>query len=303
MGRRRRVPHGTKEAAVTVELDPVRSHDEYRAVEQLQRDVWRLEEAEIVPDHVLITAHKNGGLVVGAFEPLPEGGRQLVGFVFGFVGLTPDREVKHCSHMLGVASTHQDRSIGYRLKLAQREHVISQGLPLVTWTFDPLESRNANLNFHKLGATCETYLRDLYGDMRDELNVGLPSDRFQVAWHITSDHVAERLQRKRAPGSGEAGASVSALLSRGVRILNRFSPAVYPCPPEDVEPIEGEQVLVQIPAHFHRIRWSDVALARAWREQTRALFEAAFAAGYTVVDLLFEEGRSCYLLTRDWTLA
>ena len=31
-------------------------------------------------------------------------------------------------------------------------------------------------------------------------------------------------------------------------------------------------------------------------------FEAAFAAGYTVADLLFESGQSCYLLRKDGTL-
>jgi predicted GNAT superfamily acetyltransferase len=58
--------------------------------------------------------------------------------------------------------------------------------------------------------------------------------------------------------------------------------------------------LIQIPAHFQAVRAEDLGLARAWREQTRPLFENAFAHGYTVVDLLFEEGRSCYHLVKDW---
>lgn len=291
-----------------IELEPLHSPGDYRAVEQLQRDVWRLEEAEIVPDHVLITAQENGGRVIGAFEKLPEGGRKLVGFVFGFVGLTPDGEVKHCSHMLGVAFTHQDQGIGYRLKLAQRQHVLAQGVELITWTVDPLQSRNAYLNFHKLGGTCGTYLRDLYGDMRDELNADLPSDRFQVVWHVTSAHVTERFQRDTASGvphtapSPSAPARGSDPLSGGVTILNRFSPADDGRPPRNVRPMEDERLLIQIPSHFQRIRSMDISLARAWREHTRALFEAAFAAGYTIVDFAFDGERSCYLLVRDWEL-
>lgn len=289
----------------TIEIRPLQSQREYRAVEQLQRDVWGLEEAEIVPDHVLLTAQKTGGVMLGAFEPLPEeGGERLVGFVFGLIGLSSSGTVMHRSHMLGVAPAYQDQGIGYRLKLAQREHVLDQGIDLITWTFDPLESRNAHLNFHKLGATCSTYLRNLYGSMRDELNVGLPSDRLQVDWHVASDRVAERLRSDRGrPERGRrVGPSLSALENEDVPILNRFLAGDLPRPPQTGLPIEGDRVLIQIPSHFQAIRSADMELARAWRKHTRALLEAAFVEGYTIVDHLFEKGRSCYLLKRGWAL-
>jgi predicted GNAT superfamily acetyltransferase len=278
---------------MTSEIRSIRSHDEYRAVEQLQREVWCLEDVEIVPDHVLMTAHKNGGVLLGAFEELPQGEQRLVGFVFGFVGFTVDHTLKHCSHMLGVAPAYRNQGLGYRLKLAQREQVLNQGIGLVTWTYDPLESRNAYLNFHKLGATCGTYLRDLYGDMRDELNAGLASDRFRVDWHVASEHVTQRLRGDwREPLPPE-------LLSAGVPILNRFAPGERARPPQKVRPLGGERLLIQIPADFQAIRAADMALARAWRAHTRTLFEAAFAASYSVVDLLYEQGQSCYLLRRE----
>ncbi|MGD9030569.1 MAG: hypothetical protein PVG25_12225, partial [Anaerolineae bacterium] len=65
---------------------------------------------------------------------------------------------------------------------------------------------------------------------------------------------------------------------------------------QNVRPLEGDRLLVQIPADFQAIRAVDLALACAWRAHTRALFETAFAAGYVVIDLLFERGQSCYLL-------
>jgi predicted GNAT superfamily acetyltransferase len=282
---------------MAIQVRPIQTHEEYRAVEHLQREVWGLEEVEIVPDHLLLTAQENGGLVLGAFEVPPEGGEErLVGFVFGFVGLSPDGRVKHCSHMAGVVPTYQNRRVGYRLKLAQRDHVLAQGLDLVTWTFDPLESRNARLNFHKLGAICQTYLRNLYGGMRDALNVGLPSDRFQVEWHIASDYVAARLRGDRV------GPALSGLLAEGVPILNQVPPGDLPRPPETTLPVEGERLLIQIPPRFQAVKSTDMELARAWRLHTRGLFETAFATGYTVVDLLYEGGRSCYLLEKDWAV-
>ena len=291
------------------EIRPVQTHDEYRAVERLQREVWGQGDLDVVPDHLLITAQKNGGLVLGAFEVLAEEGQgereeRLIGAVFGFVGLAPGGQIKHCSHILAVAPACWSRNVGYRLKLAQRDRVLAQGLDLITWTFDPLESRNARLNFHKLGATCNTYLRDLYGQMRDGLNVGLPSDRFQVDWHVASEHVAGRLRGDRGgPSTGlRAGPSLSSLRAAGVPILNRPLPGDPPSPPQTVLPLKGDRLLIQIPAHFQAVKSADARLARAWREHTRALFEAAFASGYTVVDLLFEEGQSCYLLEKDWTV-
>jgi predicted GNAT superfamily acetyltransferase len=281
---------------MNIEIRPIHAHHEYRGVEQLQRKVWGLEEVEVVPDHLLLTAHRNGGLVLGAFDTSSgdEGGR-LVGFVFGFVGLSPDGGLKHCSHMTGVAPDWQNQNLGYHLKLAQREQVLAQGLDRITWTFDPLESRNAYLNFRKLGATCQIYLCDLYGSMRDALNTALPSDRFQVDWHITSMHVADRLRGKRK------GLRLSSLGVEGVPLLNPPLPGDPPRPAEVTLPIQGARLLIQIPAYFQAIKRIDLGLARAWRLQTRALFEAAFAKGYVATDLFFEEGQSCYLLEKDWT--
>ncbi len=277
-----------------IEIRPVQSIPEYRAIEQLQREIWGLDDVEIVPDHVLLTAHKNGGLVLGAFDVQPATGEErLIGFVFGFLGLTPEGRLKHCSHIAGVAPAYQNQNVGYRLKLAQREFVLGQGIELITWTFDPLESRNARLNFHKLGVTCNTYLRDLYGGMRDALNVGLPSDRFQVDWYIKSSNVVNRL-RGEYPTPG-----LQALLAGGAVVVNRALPNNLPRPPETTLPLEGEQLLIQIPANFQAIKSADMGLARAWREHSRALFEAAFARGYVAVDLLFEAGESFYLLTYE----
>ncbi|MEA3340355.1 MAG: hypothetical protein U9R15_10350 [Chloroflexota bacterium] len=282
---------------MTVEIRLIQTIAEYRAAEQVQREVWNLEEVEIVPDHLLLTTQKNGGLVMGAFDRPPEGeNEQLVGFVFGFAGLTAAGQVKHCSHMTGVLPARQNLNLGYRLKLAQREHTLAQGIDLVTWTFDPLESRNARLNFHKLGVTCNTYLRNLYGDIRDALNAGLPSDRFQVDWYVASARVAGRLH------SDWVESSLAALEATGIPILNRFLPGDLPRPPQTTLPVAGEQLLIQIPARFQAIKATDMGLARAWRTHTRELFEAAFALGYTAVDLLFENERSCYLLKKNWSL-
>ena len=165
---------------------------EFQQCEELQRRVWGMGDLSVVPLHLLLTAHKNGGLVLGAFGEQ----RTMVGFVFGFLGMTDQGQVKHCSHMAGVLPEYQGQQIGYRLKLAQRAHVLAQGLALATWTYDPLEGSNASLNIGKLGVICRTYLPDVYGDTGIQLHLGLPTDRFEVEWWVCSRRVEERLESR-----------------------------------------------------------------------------------------------------------
>ena len=151
------------------------------AVEELQRLAWPGSETEVIPVHMLITAAHNGGLVIGAYQPSPaeDEPQRLIGFVFGFVGLdaTPDGpRPKHCSHMLAVHPNLRDQGLGFALKRAQWQMVRHQGLDHITWTYDPLMSRNAHLNIVKLGAVCNTYRREVYGEMRDGLPITLESE-------------------------------------------------------------------------------------------------------------------------------
>ena len=125
----------------------------------MQRQVWPGTDLDVVPLHLLTTVAHNGGLVLGAFH-----GDRMVGFLLGFLGTDegqPNRpalaRLKHCSHMLGVLPEYRGQHIGYQLKLAQRDYVSVQGVRLITWTYDPLESRNARLNIARLGAVCNTY--------------------------------------------------------------------------------------------------------------------------------------------------
>lgn len=289
---------------IAIDIRPIETHADYEAVEALQRAVWPGSETDVVPRHMLKTAAQNGGLVLGAFA-----GPVLAGFVFGFLGTDdadPERpaltQLKHCSHMLGVLPEYRDQDIGYRLKRAQRDFVLSQGVRLITWTYDPLESRNANLNIARLGAVCRTYKRDWYGSMADGLNAGLPSDRFQVDWWVTSARVRERLAGQRA------ALELDAFLSAGTEILNATQAAPddgLPRPPEHALLPEGTFALIEIPRDFQIIKSQDASLARAWRLHTRTLFEAAFEAGYLITDFFSEtlEGRrrSFYALSQGGT--
>ena len=270
--------------------------EEMSAVEALQREVWPGSETDVVPAHILITAVHNGGVLLGAFVD-----NELIGFVFGFPGIesTPDGpRPKHCSHIAGVHPDYRDSGVGFALKRAQWQIVRHQGLDHVTWTYDPLLSRNARLNIARLGAVCSTYRRSEYGDMRDGLNAGLPSDRFQVDWWINTKRVERRLSKRARPTL-----SLNHLMRVGVHPLYSLQtgPDNLPRPPEHVPSLEAQLIAAEIPSDFMALKSADFALARDWRFFAREFFETAFAEGYIVTDFVFDKGenspRSFYILT------
>lgn len=277
-----------------MEIRILQTPSEMAEVEELQRLVWPGSETDIVPLHLLITAAHNGGLALGAFE-----GGKMVGFVFGFPGLydVPDGpRLKHCSHMLGVLPGRRDSGIGFALKRAQWQFVRKQGIDRVTWTYDPLQSRNAHFNLARLGAVCNTYLREVYGEMRDGLNAGLASDRFQVDWWVNTQRVERRLGPKLR---GEIGITHydSAHIPRLYRATLGADSLLRP--PEHFSIPDHAMLLAEIPADFMQIRQADFPLAVAWRAFTRQVFEACFGLGYLVTDFVHDEDsrRSFYVLT------
>jgi len=276
-------------------LRVIETPGEMTTVENLQRLVWTAPDIEIVPKDLLLAVVHNGGLAIGAFVE-----DKLVGAVFGFPGFytTPDGpRLKHHSHILAVHPDWRAQGIGFALKRAQWQMVRKQGLDRITWTYDPLISRNAQLNIVRLGAVCSTYLRSAYGDMQDGLNAGLPSDRFQVDWWLNSERVKRRLSRRSRPALALAHyrAAEATLLEA------RLEGESMTHPPEETPVLNGTLLLVEIPFDFPTLRAVDLALARDWRFYAREVFEEAFTKGYLVTDFVIDKGRSFYVLTHGET--
>jgi predicted GNAT superfamily acetyltransferase len=261
---------------------------EYKQIETLQVEIWGSRE-DVVPAHLLLTIEKEGGVVLLA---LANGAP--FGFAFGFPALTADGRLKLASHQAGVLPAFQGTGWGYRLKLVQRDVALSRGFNLMTWTFDPLQGRNARLNLHKLGAVCNTYLRNLYGDMTDQLNKGLPSDRFRVDWWLESDHVANRLAGE---SFSPAGWQEFPLISPTQQQTENGLAGIDVRQPVLTSPF----CLIEIPENLHQLKLDGPDQALNWRLFTRAAFEQAFSAGFTVVDLFRRKGRNFYLLQKNWT--
>jgi predicted GNAT superfamily acetyltransferase len=160
-----------------MEIREIRGREELQAVETLQQEVWQCNDLEVVPAIHMTAARAVGAILLGAFD-----GAELIGFAYGFPGFEEEHRIIH-SDMLAVRETYRDRGVGRALKLAQREAALARGIERITWTFDPLQTRNAFLNFEKLGVTADRYLRDFYGETSSPLHAG-GTDRLWVTWHL-----------------------------------------------------------------------------------------------------------------------
>lgn len=254
-----------------VEIRPLRALDDLHACEHLQQEIWGFRDRSVVPHHLLRTSIEAGGVLLGAISD-----DQMIGFVFSFPGYDALTERwKHGSLMCGVLPDRQYRGVGFQLKRAQREAVLAQGLDLITWTFDPLQSLNAYFNLNKLGALARRYERNIYGDIRDRLNRGLKTDRFTAEWWLRSPRVAQSMEAPSAP-------EIAPPDERHRHVLNRISwtDDGHPRNDEIVIDATGDVIRIEIPARINDIKTDDLPLAQRWRSETRQMFEHVFQQGY-----------------------
>ncbi len=161
---------------------------EMREIEALQKEVWGSDDRDIVPLTIFAATREVGAILIGAFD-----GASLIGFAYSFVGREDGRMVHH-SHMLAVRPIYRNFNLGYRLKLAQRDRALAQGITQMTWTFDPLQSLNAHFNFAKLGVVADAYKINFYGEATSSFLHQIGTDRLWVTWSLDSQRVCERVR-------------------------------------------------------------------------------------------------------------
>ncbi|MBI4713305.1 MAG: hypothetical protein HY762_08420 [Planctomycetes bacterium] len=261
-----------------IRIRPVKTIAEFHTVEQIQKQVWQFADREIIPKNELITIQRNGGVVLGAFL-----GRKMVGFVFGFPGIK-DGKLIHSSRVLAVLPEYRNTDIGYRLKLAQRDFARKQGIKLMTWTFDPLQSLNAYFNIAKLGVTIRQYYVNLYGTSSSILNKGMPTDRFLAEWEIKNDRRPHHKDTKDTKNliNDTYKSKDGLLVCAGIRLG-----------------LKDRTLAVEIPADIGAIVKRNSKLALDWRLKTRRIFQHYFGKSYVITGFQFNPAtkRGFYILT------
>ncbi len=243
------------------------TYSELLDVQLLENVIWN---EPPIPLHQTFTSIQNGGLILGAYI-----NETLVGFSYGFAGFK-NGQAYLCSHILGIHPEHQEKGIGALLKEVQRQKSLETGYNMMTWTYDPLESRNGYFNLSKLHAICRTYVENCYGEMIDDLNAGLPSDRFKVEWWFNNPFIEGKQQievkNEKSPFQIEITEKGFPKLKDVTSTLERISKNQI-----------NEQILVPVPIHFQQLKKEDFELALHWRLKSREIFQTLFDNSYVAV--------------------
>ncbi|MFM9134593.1 MAG: GNAT family N-acetyltransferase [bacterium] len=233
--------------------------------------VWPGEGSQVTPNLMRALLHAGGYCSIAIDEDTGE----VVGAALGFPARNPGLPggVYLHSHMAAAIEGRRDRGVGTLLKRHQREWALAQGIPVVSWTFDPLVRRNAYLNVIRLGVEVRDYHPDFYGEMPDAINAGDRTDRL-VAWWEVGSRQAERAVRGEvvAPGDAELRGRYRDLIS----VADDGRPSV------GAPPGPGETVLVSLPDDIVALRRADPDAGLAWRLAVREALTTAFARGLHV---------------------
>lgn len=257
--------------------------EECHRLPDIQLQVWGHSERDLTPAHQYRISGQMGGILLGAFIK-----RELAGFVYSFPAIFKGEPVQH-SHHLGVLPQFQGYGIGKALKWAQRNWALKKGYSRITWTFDPLQARNAHLNFHTLGGICRIYLPDFYG-IGSALNLGpkIPTDRLLVEWPIREKRI-ERIKRGRVQNFTQA--ALARALEKKID-----SPDSPPASPK--LGLHDKRILAEVPPDIKG--WREKKrhdLIAAWQKGLRCVLTHSFNQGYAVVDFVFGD-RCFYVLER-----
>jgi len=258
-------------------VEPVNDYHLLKGLADLQLETWGFDPVEVVPAHVLHAASKECGQVLAALTP----GGEAVAFTLGFFSKDRDTGKDYLlSHMLAVKPGLQSRSLGYQMKLAQRDEALKLGIKEVRWTYDPLLTKNANLNIRKLGARVVQFEENKYGEVKSDLYGHLPTDRFVVSWDLKNPSPAY------FPPGGEIVLSATV---DNKPIMNEASLGT-----------DSSLYIMQVPLNHEQLRKSDMVAAAQWQTSVREISQRLLGHQYAIVGFRVLEGKEVgeYLFER-----
>jgi predicted GNAT superfamily acetyltransferase len=224
---------------------------------ELERTTWNDADIGIMPIRLYMISKACNAPTIGAFSS-----GKLVGFVHTMIAVMNKHVVYH-SHLAAVLEGWRHKDIGYKMKLAQREYALRAGVPLIIWTFDPVQSRNAHFNLNKLGAIIRRYAVNYYGEgLSTVFDSNVPSDRVFAEWWVSSPHVASALAGNR-------------------------------------QALKDKSHSVSIPDDIESVRAGSLEEHKRWRVHVREEFQDKLAQGLIARGFEREDGMGRYLFGSD----
>lgn len=280
-----------------IRIRKLREISDFEKLLDIQRIIWNHDETDLTPVHQFCVSYRMGAILLGAFVD-----GVMAGFVYAFPALDGKKCWQH-SHLLAVLPKFQGYGIGKRLKWAQRREAMKQGIDIITWTYDPLQAKNANLNLHALGVKSRNYFPNFYGFTPSLcLAPDIPTDRLLVEWRLGENRVLDR-QKGMGMKDGERGGgrmrrsapldpeAMPKALGRGESMEGPFP---MPAPPK--MNIRERVVLAEVPPDVNALKPYPAVIA-SWQTGLRRVMQNYFKRGYAADDFLFGE-RCFYVLKK-----
>lgn len=256
-------------------------------IEELQARIWGYDGRHGRPFPYAVRCiyefAESGGVVAGAFDAK----ERMIAFAFGWLGQEETGRLYLHSQLVGVLPEYQNRAVGFKLKLFQREYARKRDIPVIKWTFDPLRVRNARLNLHKLGGIVRRFIPDYYGDLGGTESGGRPTDRFWVEWYVCSSHVDEALRRPRGDEALRDFPVVNTITSdKGFGELRSG--------------LDAEYLLVRVPMDMQQLvddLSRNQSVIDSWQNGLRTVFRE-YLDSHVVIDCIRGRNEFFYLLAR-----
>ncbi len=266
-------------------IRPLTKVEEFERLVDIQRTVWKHDDLDVTPIHQFCVSARMGGIILGAWT-----GGILVGYVYSFPAVLGSTPCQH-SHHLAVLPEFQGRGLGKKLKWVQREEAVKLGCKLITWTFDPMQTRNANLNLQALGAVSKTYFPNFYGLTPALcLGPGVPTDRLLIEWPI-----GDRRVFSRAEGRSGIPVFIKEAIPRALECRpNR--PGVPARPSAPKLDLEADVVLAEVPRDIRALKARPDIIVE-WQSGLRRVMNHYFGRGYRAEHFIY--GDRCFYVLKE----
>jgi predicted GNAT superfamily acetyltransferase len=280
---------------IKITVAPFRNLADYKACEDIQREVWHAQDTDIVPTPLLMIAHRTGGILLGAYNSLGD----MIGFVFSIMARLDGMPIQH-SYALAVRPSYRNFDVGFKLKMAQRKEALRRKISVISSAFDPTQPLQA---YFALGKLCQRgvgYEENFCGDPTSAPGRGLPTDRILTHWNLDDSSVVRRLE------TGPPRRDLRKELKQHVVInhLSELSPGLFDSSPMKLNCME-DHFLFEVPHNLLEIRNKDLGLALGWQVKMRQVFRNYFRKRYMAVDFWVadQDGRprSFYVLEKKKT--
>jgi chorismate synthase len=267
-----------------VDIEILDRFEDFEKLIDIQRAVWGHDDVDLTPVHQFCVSSRMGAILLGAIAA-----RELVGFVYSFPAILGKKPCQH-SHLLAVLPGYRGRGIGKLLKWAQRKEALRRGYEFLTWTFDPLQARNANLNLQALGAISRAYFPNFYGMTQTLcLGPGVPTDRLLIEWPIREPRVRSLVRGK--------AKRVEIDVSSPPQVLRRRpgggGDSARPSRPK--LGLRDDVLLVEVPGDVRAMRERPELIAE-WQGGLRRTMIHYFGRGYRADH--FVHGERCFYVLR-----